>query len=261
MTIYWTFAGVFAILICSLVIAKNGRNSASFAFGNFTASTGWVDGWSFCIGLLHAAYATSATGMILSMCEETQNPAVQVPKAMCGALALNWICGLIFLVPLMFVIPDLADVIADPNAQPLPFILRSAIGNEAGAFCLCVPILVLAIFCGTACTTASSRCIWAFSRDGAIPGSGLWKKVNTKLDMPLNAMLFCTAIEVLLGLLYFGSYAAFNAFSGSGVIFLTIAYVMPIAVNLFTGRKHLKAGAWDFGVFGLICNVIAVGKF
>jgi hypothetical protein len=35
---------------------------------------------------------------------------------------------------------------------------------------------------------------------------------------------------------------------------------MPIAVNLFTGRKHLKAGSWDFGIIGLICNVIAVGK-
>lgn len=260
MAIYMTFAGVFAILICVLAIAKEGRNSASFALGNFTASTGWVDGWSFCIGLLHAAYATSATGMILSMCEEVKDPAVQVPKAMCGALALNWLCGFIFLVPLMFVLPELADVIADPNAQPLPFILRSAIGNEGGAFALTIPILVLSILCGTACTVASSRCIWAFARDGAIPGSKLWSKVNPKLDMPLNAMLFCTTIEVLLGLIYFGSAAAFNAFSGSGVIFLTIAYVMPIAVNLFTGRKHLKAGAWNFGIFGLICNVISVGK-
>lgn len=66
MTIYWTFGGVFAILICVLVIAKNGRNSGSFAFGEFEANTGWTPGWSFCIGLLHAAYATSATGMIIS---------------------------------------------------------------------------------------------------------------------------------------------------------------------------------------------------
>jgi hypothetical protein len=66
LTIYWTFGGVFAILIAALVIAKNGRNSASFVFTEFEANTGWTEGWSFCIGLLHAAYATSATGMILS---------------------------------------------------------------------------------------------------------------------------------------------------------------------------------------------------
>jgi amino acid transporter len=246
-------------MICVLAIAKQGRNSASFALGNFTASTGWVDGWSFCIGLLHAAYATSATGMILSMCEETRNPAIQVPRAMCGALFMNWVCGMFFLVPLMFVLPALADVIGDPNGQPLPFILRSAIGNEGGAFALCVPIMILSILCGVACTTAASRCVWAFSRDGAIPGSRLWKQVNRKLDMPLNAMLLGTVVELLLGLIYFGSAAAFNAFSGSGVIFLTIAYVMPIAVNLFTGRKHLKDAPWNFGIIGLICNVIAVG--
>lgn len=54
------------MLITILAVAKNGRRSASFAFGNFTASSGWAPGWSFFIGLLHAAYATSATGMILS---------------------------------------------------------------------------------------------------------------------------------------------------------------------------------------------------
>ncbi|KAJ9616993.1 hypothetical protein H2200_000714 [Cladophialophora chaetospira] len=259
MTIYWTFGGVFAILICVLAIAKNGRNSGSFAFGEFQANTGWAPGWSFCIGLLHAAYATSATGMILSMCEEVQNPSTQVPKAMCGALILNWLCGIIFLVPLMFVLPDLLEVISDPYGQPLPFILRSAIGNEGGAFALTVPILMLAVCCGVACTTASSRCVWAFSRDGAIPGSTWWKVVNKKLDVPLNAMMLSMVVQLLLGLIYFGSYAAFNAFSGSGVIFLTIAYVMPIFISLIGGRKHLNQGAWNFGTIGVVCNVIAIG--
>jgi amino acid transporter len=258
MTIFWTFGGVFAILICVLVIAKNGRNSGSFAFGKFEANTGWPEGWSFCIGLLHAAYATSATGMILSMCEEVQEPATQVPKAMCGALILNWLCGIIFLIPLMFVLPDLLDVISDPYGQPLPFILRSAIGNEGGAFALTVPVLVLAIFCGVACTTAASRCVWAFSRDGAIPGSNWWKKVNKGLDVPLNAMMLSMVVQLLLGLIYFGSYAAFNAFSGSGVIFLTISYVMPIFVSLIGGRTHLNEGSWNFGTIGVVCNVIAI---
>lgn len=195
------------------------------------------------------------------MCEEVRDPANQVPKAMVGALVLNWLCGFIFLIPLMFVLPDLLEVIGDPYGQPLPFILRDAIGHEGGAFALTVPILVLAICCGVACTTAASRCVWAFSRDGAIPGSSWWKKVNPKLDVPLNAMMLSMVVQILLGLIYFGSYAAFNAFSGSGVIFLTIAYVMPIIVSLLGGRKHLKEGSWDLGVIGVICNVIAIGTF
>lgn len=49
-----------------LALAKNGRNSARYVFTHFESSSGWPDGWSFCVGLLHAGYATSSTGMIIS---------------------------------------------------------------------------------------------------------------------------------------------------------------------------------------------------
>lgn len=196
-----------------------------------------------------------------SMCEEVRDPGAQVPKAMCWALGLSWLCGFIFLIPLMFVLPPILEVISDPYGQPLPFILRSAIGNEGGAFALTIPIIILAVLCGTACTTAASRCVWAFSRDGAIPGSRWWKQVNSKLDVPLNAMLLSMAVQILLGLIYFGSAAAFNAFSGSAVIFLTISYVMPIVVSLLGGRKHLSEGTWEFGMLGIFCNVVTIGMY
>lgn len=192
------------------------------------------------------------------MCEEVRQPATQVPKAMVGTIILNMVCGFIFLVPLCFVLPPIEELIV--LAQPFPYIMSSAIGNQGGAFALTIPIIVMGICCGVGTTTASSRCTWAFARDGAIPGSQWWKKVNTKLDVPLNAMMLCMVVEILLGLIYFGSTAAFNGFSGAGVIFLTIAYVMPIFVSLVTGRKSLKAGAYDFGAFGIFCNIVSVGK-
>lgn len=55
-----------AIIISVLVVAKGGRRSASYVFTHFEASSGWPDGWSFMVGLLHAGYATSSTGMIIS---------------------------------------------------------------------------------------------------------------------------------------------------------------------------------------------------
>ncbi|KIV94588.1 hypothetical protein PV10_02341 [Exophiala mesophila] len=254
--VFWTFTGVFAIVICTLVIAKGGRRSASYAFGAVETNSGWIPGWSWCIGLLHGAYATSATGMIISMCEEVREPATQVPKAMVGTIFLNMTCGFIFLVPLVFVLPPIEDVLAAPS--PVPYILKISIGNNGGAFALTIPILVLSILCGVCCTTASSRATWAFARDGAIPGSRWWKTVSDRLDVPFNAMMLCMTIEIILGVIYFGSVAAFNAFSGSGVIFLTISYTMPILVSLLTGRKALSQGHYDFGVFGIICNCIAI---
>lgn len=64
--IFWTFAGVIAIAVSVLAIAKNGRHDASFVFTKFESSSGWPSGWSFMVGLLHAGYATSSTGMIIS---------------------------------------------------------------------------------------------------------------------------------------------------------------------------------------------------
>lgn len=52
--------------ICVLVIAKNGRHDATYVFTHFEVNSGWIPGWSFMIGLLQAAYATSSTGMIIS---------------------------------------------------------------------------------------------------------------------------------------------------------------------------------------------------
>lgn len=257
--IYWTFASIFAILISVLAIAKNGRRSGAYVFGHFDpveTASGWTPGWSFMVGLLHAAYATSSTGMVISMCEEVQRPAIQVPRAMVLTICFNTIGGLLFLLPLMFVLPDLASVIV---AQPVPIIIKEATGSTAGAFVLCMTLVILGILCGTACTTATSRCTWAFSRDGAIPGSKWWKKVNTTLDVPLNAMMLSLAVQVILGVIYFGSAAAFNAFSGVGVISLTASYASPIVVSMLEGRRQVKSGKFFLGKFGWVINGIAIG--
>jgi amino acid transporter len=195
------------------------------------------------------------------MCEETRHPSTQVPKAMVGTVMLNTLAGLLFLIPLMFVLPDLDILVNLASGQPLPSILKSAIGSSGGAFGLLLPLIIMALTCGIGCTTATSRCIYAFARDGGIPGSGWWKKVDRRLGVPLNALLLSAVVQILLGLIYFGSTAAFNAFSGAGVIFLTVSYAVPIAVSLFGGRSHVKTGQFYLGAFGTFCNVVALGEY
>ncbi|KAI1391704.1 amino acid transporter [Hypoxylon trugodes] len=255
--IFWTFAGVIAIMICVLVIAKNGRHDATWVFTHFEANSGWTPGWSFMVGLLHAAYATSSTGMIISMCEEVRAPATQVPKAMILTICINTVAGLMFMIPLVFVLPDIQELIL--LAQPVPAIIKSAIGNSGGAFGLLIPLLVLALLCGIGCTTATSRCVYAFARDGAIPGSKWWKTINHKLDdVPLNAMMLSMVVQIVLGVIYFGSSAAFNAFSGVGVIALTAAYAAPIVVSMLSGRETVRTANFSLGHFGWFCNIVAV---
>ena len=87
-----------------------------------------------------------------------------------------------------------------------------------------------------------------------------WKKVNTKLDVPLNAMMLSMVVQLLLGLIYFGSTAAFNAFSGVGVITLTLSYVMPIVVSVMDGRRQIKDGSFYLGTLGAFANWVAIRK-
>ncbi|CAG9992941.1 unnamed protein product [Clonostachys byssicola] len=256
--IFWTFASLIAITCTILAIAKNGRHDTSYVFTHFESSSGWPDGWSFFVGLLHAGYATSSTGMIMSMCEEVQNPSVQVPIAMVTTIFINFIAGLLFLVPIVYVLPDIQYLINIDSVQPVPAIFLSAVGSSAAAIGLLLPLMILALLCGIGCTTAASRCTWAFARDGAIPGSNWWKTVDRNLGVPLNATVLSMTVQLILGLINFGSSAAFNAFSGVGVICLTASYAMPIAINLFTGRKQMKDAKFPLGRLGYVANVIAI---
>lgn len=66
--VYWTGASVIIILITVLTMARGGRRSAEFVFTSFDSSrSGWLDGWSFFVGLLQSAYTLTGYGMVAAM--------------------------------------------------------------------------------------------------------------------------------------------------------------------------------------------------
>lgn len=176
---------------------------------------------------------------------------------MMWTIVLNTIAGTGFILALNTILPDLTLLIE--IGQPLPYIVKSAVGSAGGTVALLVLMILPAICAGVGCTTTSSRCIWAFARDGAIPGSYLQSKVNTRLTVPLNAMLLSAAVQIVIGVISVGSTTAFNSFSSSGIIFLTVSYTVPIVVSFWGGRKHLKFGRFHFKKFGAFCKIVAIG--
>ena len=91
-------------------------------------------------------------------------------------------------------------------------------------------------FCGLASVTANSRMIYAFSRDGALPGSKFWHKINPKTRTPTNSVWLGVTLSALVGTLSLyqkGGYStAFFALTGICVIGLYIAYAIPIYLRL-----------------------------
>jgi amino acid transporter len=118
---------------------------------------------------------------------------------------------------------------------------------------------MVTLFCSISITTAASRCTWAAARDHAVPFSNTFASVNSKLGVPLNALLLVTLLQLLLGLINLGSTSAFTAFVSVGVIALAISYAIPIILSLLNRRKQVNTAPWNLGnAIGYIVNSLAV---
>ncbi|KAF2688763.1 amino acid permease-like protein [Lentithecium fluviatile CBS 122367] len=253
--IYWTASSVIIILITLLTMADT-RRDASFVFAHYDASqSGWPSGWAFFVGLLQAAYTLTGYGMVAAMCEEVQNPEREVPKAIVLSVAAAGVTGVIYLIPILFVLPDVTLLLEVANGQPIGLLFKTVTGSAGGGFGLLFLILGILFFAGVGALTAASRCTYAFARDGAIPGSRLWKKVDKRFDIPLWALVLSTAVDCLLGLIYFGSTAAFNSFTGVATICLSASYGMPILISVLRGRRAVKNSGFSLGKFGFAINI------
>ncbi|KAF3931051.1 hypothetical protein ABW20_dc0104557 [Dactylellina cionopaga] len=254
----WTAASVLILLIVLLATARH-RNTAEYVFAHYDASaSGYPSGWSFFVGLLQAAYTLTGYGMVASLCEEVQNPGREVPKAMVLSVLMAGLTGVIYIIPLLFVLPEVKIVLGVANGQPIGLIFTLVTGSKAGGMGLLALILVIALFAGTGALTAASRCTFAFARDGAIPGSRYWSQYNYRLNVPLNGLLLSSAICCLLGLIYFGSTAAFQSFVGVATICLSTSYGFPIMVNVLNKRKAVQRSTFSLGKFGYAINIATV---
>ncbi|KAI0318741.1 amino acid/polyamine transporter I [Amylostereum chailletii] len=264
------FTGL-VILICLSAKAAVGRHSAAFALGHFDASaSGWTPGWTFFIGLLPVsvafprclAYTYAAIGMIASMAEEVHRPAIDVPRAIVYSIPIGTIIGLVFLLPIVFTLPDVSVLLAVTSGQPIGIMFELIMGSKGGGFGMWFIIFGIGMFCAISISCAASRATWAFARDKALPFSNTFARVTrpplTSGKIPLNSFLLSTAVQVLLGLIYLGSSAAFNAFVGVAVICLGASYVMPVAVSLVEGRRQLVTAPYGLGSWGILVNAVAV---
>lgn len=206
--------------------------------------------------LFPAAYVLTGYGMVASMCEEVQHPEREVPKAMVLSVAAAMLTGIVYLVPILFVLPDVA-ILREPS-QPIGLLFKLVTGSAAGGFGLLFLILGILFFAGVGALTAASRCTYAFARDGAIPGYKLWKKVNHKLDVPLWGVILSTIVDCALGCIYFGSTAAFNSFTGVATICLSTSYCVPVLVSVLGKRKAVKNAPFSLGKFGAFINWVCI---
>ena len=131
-------------------------------------------------------------------------------------------------------------------------IFERAMTDGLGCKLVLIIALVGQLFCGMRCLTSASRMMYAFSRDGAIPGSQTWSRVNATRD-PVQrgaSSSRCCALIITLPALKGnkdGIPVAFFAVVSIAVIGLYIALRRSRSTCAGARATRSSAGPWNLG--------------
>ena len=255
-SVWWHVIGV-AVIVLALALLPDKHQSASFVFGHFVNNTGF--GSSFyvaLIGLLLAQYSLTGYDASAHMTEETHNAAVSGPKGIVNSIIVSVVAGWVLLIGLTFAIQSYSSATGTATGVPPAQIFIDAIGRTGGKLLLLI-VIVAQLFCGMASVTANSRMIYAFSRDGALPASEFWHRINGRSRTPTNAIWLAAAGAFVLGLPYLWNATAYAAVTSIAVIGLYVAYVLPTFLRLRQGEAF-ERGPWHLGRWSRPIGIIAV---
>ncbi|KAK8238589.1 putative choline transporter Hnm1 [Phyllosticta capitalensis] len=248
------------ILLVTVVATAPKHNDAEFVFRTWINNTGWENNViCFITGLVNPLYSLGGLDGITHITEEMPNPSRNAPLALLCTLLIAFVTGLTYLIALMFSVQDYAALSDSSTGLPLAELFRQATSSTGGAFALIFLLWVALGPCMVGSQLSTSRVVWAFARDGGIPGSRWFSQVSHTWGVPFNAQLLVTAVCAALGCIYLGSSTAFNAMLGSAVTINNMAYLIPITTNILQGRRALVRGKFHMGSApGLVVNGVTV---
>ena len=172
------------------------------------------------------------------------------------SIVVSLFAGWILLIGLTFAIQHYSAEVTSATGEPPVQIFIDALGATTAKLLLLV-VIGAQLFCGMSSVTANSRMIYAFSRDGALPGSSIWHRVNKRTRTPTNAIWLAAAGALILGLPYLWNSTAYAAVTSIATIGLYVAYVSPTFLRLRQG-DNFQRGPWHLGRWSYVVGWIAV---
>ncbi|EPS34174.1 hypothetical protein PDE_09138 [Penicillium oxalicum 114-2] len=258
-SLFYLQIGWLVVLVTVVACAPTHQNS-TFVFKTWINNTGWSNnGICFITGLVNPLYSLGGLDGVTHITEEMPNPSRNAPLAIAITLSIAFVTGLTYLIGLMFSVQDYAALSTTSTGLPLAELFHQVTQSAGGAFGLTFILFIALGPCVISSQLSTSRVLWAFARDGAMPFSNIWSRVSQRFGIPFNAQLLVAAANAVLGCLYLGSSTAFNSMLGAAVTINNVAYLIPIATNMLTGRGNMHKGAFHMGRWGWIVNGITVG--
>jgi amino acid transporter len=264
-SVWWNVIGV-AVIVVILLAVPSHLQSFSFVFGHrinnsgfHGGTTGGVPFWFLVlpIGFLLTMYTITGYDASAHLSEETHGADQTAAKGVWRSVFYSAVVGYIVLLAITFAAIHPAAMTGAATAIP---IFTSSLTSAAAKAVILIST-VGQLFCGVACLTSASRMTFAFSRDGAIPGHNLWRRLG-KNKTPTWSVFFVVMFALIVTIpAYFpdkaGYPVAFFAVTTLSAVGLYIAYTIPIFLRWRMGDKF-KAGPWTLGKKYKWVNLIAI---
>jgi amino acid transporter len=274
-SVWWHVAGA-ALIIAILVLVPDQHQSFRYVFTERFNNSGYDGGstsslafWFAIVpfGFLLTQYTITGFDASAHLSEETASASKAAAQGIWRSILYSVLGGYVLLLCVVFAIPDNADgqpdyVLAGAGVAG---IFVASLGTNWATFVLFISASAQ-FFCATSCMTSASRMTYAFSRDGAIPGSGTWSKLTAK-RVPANAVMFVAVASAILTIPALIEVdvngvpvpLAFYAVTSIAVIGLYLAFAIPIYLRWRHGHTF-EVGSWNNGSKYKWMNPIAVAE-
>src|SRR5260221_5502476 len=144
---------------------------------------------------------------------------------------------------ILLAIPNL-DEAAAKGGDVFYWIMKAVLPGPLSLFLL-AGIAVTQYLCGLAALTSGSRMLFAFARDGGLPGWRPLRRVSTTARTP-SISIWTVGIVALL----FIALIPYTTIAAVCAVFLYISYVLPAAAGFLAhGRTWTKMGPWHLGAW------------
>ncbi|RFN45104.1 hypothetical protein FIE12Z_10655 [Fusarium flagelliforme] len=229
----------FGILVTLWVLSP--RADAKAVFTQFKDGGGWNSiGGSTLVGILAGVLPLLGADAAVHMSEELHDASRTLPRSMIMTTLFNGAFGWIMVITYCFCIGNLEESVSSATAM--------------------ASILVVIIaFSNLTMVSTSSRQLFAFARDHAVPFSPWFSEVPTGWDVPINAILTTFLISSLLSLINIGSAVALNSITSLATTGLLSSYMVSIGCMIW--RRYTKSpllpSKFSLGRWGLAINIVS----
>jgi amino acid transporter len=279
-SVWWHVAGAAAIVLI-LVLVPDQHQSIGYVFTERFNNSGYSDGstsslafWFAVLpfGFLLTQYTITGFDACAHLSEETSAASMAAAKGIWRSIFYSLLGGYILLLAVVFAIPNGEDGNPDNagvGGGGVAYIFTSSLGTNWATLVLFISASAQ-VFCATSCMTSASRMLFAFSRDGAVPGSAKWRALSSR-RVPANAVLLVAVVAALVTApalieVNIGSEnepliipVAFYAVTSIAVIGLYASFAIPIWLRWRHG-ENFEPGSWTNGAKYKWMNLIAVAE-